>query len=462
MTEPSPQLFVLSAAGQDELTSGLDVLERSLAGTEPFTDVARRWFETNRAGAAGQPLALALLARTREEMAREIRFARLGLGNAFAKGTEWRTPGGSCFAPQPLGGAGVAFVYPGAGSVYPGFGRGLLAAFPGLLRDFEAGLPAGASWHLHSRQLYAFSSQEENTADAEMRLAADASTQITAGQMFGILLTRLMRGLFGVKADAAFGYCTGEAAMLASFGVWPDLETLHQRWLTAPVFRNRIFNEMDSVREAWGLGMGERPADLWRTFVAVVEPERAAAALAGEDRAYLTIVNSPKEVVIAGEAAACERVLARLGAKALPMPFNVPNHCPVLAGEHAALMAVHADLTVRPQPSVTFFSGKGPVAQTGSDLARTVADTYTGAVDFRALVEGVYAAGPRIFVELGARRMCCSWIDDTLEGRPHAAIPLDVKGAPFKTTLARAVARLIAHRVPVEPAPLFDPHFQDS
>src|SRR5262249_51815501 len=69
---------------------------------------------------------------------------------------------------------------------------------------------------------------------------------------------------------------------------------------------------------------------------------------------------------------------------------------------------------------------------------------------FRETVEAMYAAGGRVFVEVGPRNGLSGFIADTLGKRPLLAVPLDVPRRPGLEQLCRALAALVAHGVAVD------------
>ncbi len=267
------------------------------------------------------------------------------------------------------------------------------------------------------------------------------------------VLTMLMRDIFGVQPRSALGYSFGEAIMPAALGVWPDPAILTDRLDASPTFRFRLQGPMLAVRESWGIS-AEAPLR-WQSFSARGTPAQAYAALEGESRAYLCMINSPDEVVIAGEEDACRRVLGKLGSSAIPMPIAVTMHAKPAGSEYEELVRIH-DLETNPGCAAALFSSAAyaqvPLERTA--LARAIAGGYTKTVDFPRLVRRVYADGARVFLELGGRRNCSTWIEKILHGRPHAAIPSDSPGQPGDAAGLRAVARLFAHRVPLNLAPL--------
>jgi len=65
----------------------------------------------------------------------------------------------------------------------------------------------------------------------------------------------------------------------------------------------------------------------------------------------------------------------------------------------------------------------------------------------QALVERVYGAGARIFVELGPGGTCTRLIDSILGGREHLAAAIDRRGVDDHGSLFRLLAKLVSHRV---------------
>ena len=125
-------LFPFAFTDPAEIPGWLGRLRARLAGGVSLIEVARECAAAYaRAGQARR--ALVLVGGSAEDLRREVEWCAQGWSAAWDRGQEWRTPSGSCLASRPLGReAGVAFVYPGAGSVYVGAGRDLLQLFPGL------------------------------------------------------------------------------------------------------------------------------------------------------------------------------------------------------------------------------------------------------------------------------------------------------------------------------------------
>jgi PfaB family protein len=451
---PDAGCFLIPIVGEDRdgLLRNLGAVERALASATPasLASVAQRARDAYRPTRGAY--ALALVGRDRETLTREIAFAREGIDRALAQGEDWVSPQGSAFAARPLGAqGGVAFVYPGAFNAYRGLGRDLFHHFPELHARFGeiTSDPGGA---LAERALYPRARRPLSKAkrrEHQARLAADPVALISAGTSFAILATSLVRDRFGVQPQAALGYSLGEISMLWAAGVWTDGDAGLAAWQASPLLKTQLAGPKEIVRRRWGDGA------TWATYIVKAPVPEVRARLAQEPRVSLTIVNTADEAVIAGDPAGCRRVIAALDCHALPLAQDAVLHAPVTRAAYDAFVALYLHPTT-PAPDLAFYSAHAyaPLVLERAALAQALAAMCCAPVDFPRLVERAYADGARIFVELGPQRTCSRWIARILQGRPHVAVPIDRANAPDLVTLYGLLARLIAHRVPVDLAPL--------
>jgi PfaB family protein len=435
----SARLITLSADTAEDLLRQLDEVAAQLRECAPLDGIAR----TALARCHLMPehrLGLALVAHTPYELLREVEQVRRGIARSAETGAEWKSPSGSCFTANPLGRDGVAFVFPGVASPYIGVGADLFGIAPQLIDRFDRLARGQASRYLHADEIYPRGPADEAAFYRDVVGLGECAISLSA------VFAMLMRDVFGVSPRSALGYSFGEAAMPAALGVWPDPAVLASRLDASPTFRSRLQGPMHAIREYWSLS-----ADVpvrWRSFTVRATPAEAFDALRPEPRVYLCIINSPDEVVIAGDEDGCARVLSRIGSPAVPMPIPLTMHSGPARSEYDELVRIHA-LEAAAIPGIALFSSSNyqPVSQDSASLAHAVADGYTKTVDFPRLVRRVYAEGVRVFVEVGGRRNCSTWIEKILRGRPHAAIPCDAQGMSGDLAILRAVARLFTHRV---------------
>jgi acyl transferase domain-containing protein/3-hydroxymyristoyl/3-hydroxydecanoyl-(acyl carrier protein) dehydratase/1-acyl-sn-glycerol-3-phosphate acyltransferase len=378
------------------------------------------------------PARLVIVAADPAEQAARAEQARRWLGQGGPP------PEGVAFREAPIEGE-MAFVFTGAAAAYRGMGRDLALALPELVDALGArcGALAGSTGWLYG--------------------PGDGTPTHPLDQLWGTsfvcqLHAEFSQQILGLRPDATIGYSSGESNALFAMGAWSDVDAMVAETHRGTLFTRDLVGEFAAPRQAWArLGAA---GTAWASFSVAAPVEQVRAALADEPLAHLTIVNTPDECVIGGEAAACARVIARLGAeRALPLGYEMAAHCPEIEEVREAWWQLHRRET-RDVPGVRFYTNA-----TGSSFRPTpeaAADAITGqavrTLDFPRVIEQAYADGVRIFVEHGPRGLCSGWIRRILGGRDHVAVPLDVAGRAGRSGVRQAMnaaAWLIAAGVKV-------------
>jgi 3-hydroxymyristoyl/3-hydroxydecanoyl-(acyl carrier protein) dehydratase len=176
-----------------------------------------------------------------------------------------------------------------------------------------------------------------------------------------------------------------------------------------------------------------------------------------ENRVYLTHINTPNEVMIAGDPAGCERVIAQLNADSMKAPFSVVIHADVMMGEYSEFYNLH-NLPVTPVPDVKLYSAAdyAPLTQAREVVANNISRMACKQIDFPRLIRNAYQDGARAFIELGPRSTAARWINETLGDLPHVAVSIDNMASDSRTSLVRALAQFVAHRVPMNLSALYN------
>ncbi|MGJ5761391.1 hypothetical protein [Streptomyces galbus] len=454
----APVLLALGAADVDgllaEVAGHQELLER---GADPYR-LARAAAER----LPGSALRVVLVGRDARQLGEQLELATRHLADAYARGEEWTTPAGSCFAPRPIGPQGkVALVYPGAFNSYPGLGQDLFRAFPSLLTRFEAEA-TDPDRMFRAAQLYP-RSQEALDRRALMalegELGEDVPFMLATGTTFAILYTDLVRELLGVPAHGAFGYSLGESSMLFATGGWLRSARRDDRISATELFRDRLTGPRRTVRELWDLPEDTPDAAVWGSFVLLESADRITGALARYDRVFLTHVNTPTEAVVAGDPAQCRALIEELGCPSARSPVGSVMHCPVVDGELAGL----AELNDHPTGStgglelLSAYDYDTVGTLDRAEVARRIAHTLRGTIDFPRLVRTAHDRGFRYFVEVGPGATCTRWVRDTLGDAEHVAVAVDRRGVPAARSVAQLAARLTAHGLPVDLAGLLGP-----
>jgi len=450
-----PYLFPVAANHRSVLLEKLAGLQQTIENSDSLSTSADQSlveFQNH----PDTAFALAIVGHNKEELAREIQFAFKGVVDAFDEGKEWQSPLGSYFTAQPLGDRGtVAFVYPGAFNAYVGLGRDVFHLFPNLYDRFSRKTSnvgrSVAEEFLYPRSLDRLSPEELKAR--ETQLMGDPTAIIEAGTSFALLFTMIMQDYFQLQPTSAFGYSQGEASMMWALGVWTHGDQGSDAWHASSLFKTRLSGPKDAVRELWKLS--EDDTDFWVTYILRTPASRVLECLENETRVYLTIINTPREVVIAGHPKDCERVIETLGCAYLRAPFDSVLHCGATRSEYDGFVRQHI-LPVENVPGIDFYSADNyePIALDSETLGHTIARVSCKQVDFPRLVNRVYDSGARIFVELGPLGTCSRWIGKILDDKEHVAMTVNRRGISDYASIVHALAKLVSHRVPLDLSPL--------
>jgi acyl transferase domain-containing protein/3-hydroxymyristoyl/3-hydroxydecanoyl-(acyl carrier protein) dehydratase len=442
-------LFVVEGDNPNELFDGLDELRGRLtaATDERLTDVAIRWYDDHPLDYE-RPHAVALVARSRTELLELVASARRSLAQDLeqplpAPGTPPSLRDRVFYSPQRLGRSGqVAFVFPGSGNDFPGMGRNLAALFPHVLRRQDA-----ENDYLRSQYV-----PERFWADEPGDLATPRE-RIFGQVALGSLVSDLLRS-FGVQPQAAIGYSLGESAALFALRAWTCRNVMLRNMNASTLFAGDLTGPYDAARRTWKLGSDE-PVD-WVGGVINQAPEAVRGALAGVERAYLLIVNTPQECVIGGQRVAVDEVVRRLGCKFLPLADTNSVHCPVVRVVGEAYHELHVLPTQAP-PGVRFYSSAlGHAYELSQESAAdAILAQALDTIDFSAVIDAAHRDGVRLFIEVGPGASCSRMISAILGQRPHRARSACVAGADGLGTLLRVLAQLAAEHVPLDLRPLF-------
>jgi len=465
--------FIVSADTQAGLIDGLSSLEAQLANTateESLLTLMRDnliSYEKRHSDSANVcRYAITLQASSVEAMLQEITAMGEALPNVMSEDSQYRTPAGSYFTAEPLGSStesGLAFVYPGVGTVYSDMFSQLHGYFPSLYSQLER------EGDLKSM----FQADAIYNLDPKVAPNMPLGDLAIAGVGSSYLLTQLLVKEFDITPNFALGYSMGEASMWASLGVWNDPHALIEKTKTDPLFTRAISGKLTAVRQAWQLGE-TAPDIVWNSFVVRSAADPIKALLPEFPHAYLAIVQGDT-CVIAGCETQCRELLARMKKRGIAANRVTAMHTAPAMEEHSNVEEFYAQPLQEPLPTdikfISAASGDSTVANDQGKLdnqvvARSIADTFCNTLDFTALIHSAQKQGAKLFVELGADRQNCTLIDKIAKldrsgggeasSYPCCTVPVNAKGGDDITTLLKALGQLISHRVPLTVAPLID------
>ncbi len=454
-------LFPIAASDRSDLLQLLSTLQASIENSTSLGTAACQTFATF-TGRNNANYALAILGRNKNELAREIESAHKGVNNAFERGEDWLTPLGSYFTAKPLGQKGaIAYVYPAAINAYVGISRNLFRLFPKIHDDVAIKslhtLVADNSKLVFPRSLNKLSTRQLETL--EKQLLDDSLATFDTDMVFTRFITTIIRDDFQVKPKFVFGYSLGETSMMSAAGVWSNFSQGINALHSSPLFADRLSAAKSAVREYWGLPSVKQFPDnnFWSNYVLLATPSQVRECLKHENRVYLTQINTPEEVVIAGDPAACERIIKTLGCNSFRAPFDHVIHCEAMRSEYAEIARVNTLPTQEKIPDIVLYSASeyGPIPPESQAIAHSIASGLCEQLDFPRLVNRVYEDGARIFIEAGAGGVCSRWVDKILESKEHVTVTLNRRGVDDHASILKALAKLLSHRVSLDLSPLY-------
>ncbi|MBN1558145.1 MAG: acyltransferase domain-containing protein, partial [Lentisphaerae bacterium] len=435
------ELFVWSGESAGAVRrAAAELRERLEVGARPvLKDLAAL---VTRQGAAGGPARLALTAESIDELVKKLQAADA----ALADGPETVCdPRGIFFAASAAAPAGkVAFMFPGQASQRPDMLRDLAVLFPEVRERFAAAdRTVGARLPLPLSE-YIFPPPRYRPDDAERAMAALTATAV-AQPALGAASLGMLHALrrLGLRADMAAGHSTGEYMALYAAGALSE-EALY------------------GVLAERGRVMAERTGEDAGTMLAVkAGREEIEPALEGREDVYFANFNAPRQTILSGRADALEAVAARLKERGITsriLAVSCGFHSPFVAPARDAF-AEALDRVAFQAPAFTVFSNvtAAPHENGAAAMRERLAEHVVRPVRFTEEVEAMYAAGARIFVEVGPGNVCTNLIKQVLEGKPAAALATDVKGArhglvPF----LQALGELFVQGVALDLRTLFD------
>jgi acyl transferase domain-containing protein/3-hydroxymyristoyl/3-hydroxydecanoyl-(acyl carrier protein) dehydratase len=375
---------------------------------------------------------LALIGRADQREAR--RAEALGfLCDTLANGTRAVVPDGVFFGCGTPSGE-LAFVFTGASAAYPGMGRELLLALPELAEGVAQRFPG-----LDRRAAWIYGDGGPPAGDAA-RLAATSFLSQTHAV--------LLRDVLGLTPDCAIGLSSGETNALFALGAWDDMDALLRDVFASGMYDRELAGEYATIRRHWDL-LGVC-GDGWATWHVTAPLDEVARRIADEPAVAVTIVNAPRSVVIAGERAACDRVVARFPGAATPIAVELACHTPAISEFAPTWRELH-DRPTRQPAGVRFYGNAYNAAYslTRESVAEALTQQAVAMIDFPRTILQAWEDGARTFVEIGPRDHCRAAIDEILADRPHTALALDdARTSSLEKALA-AAAQLFALGYPV-------------
>ena len=337
-------------------------------------------------------------------------------------------------------GGGVAFVFPGAGSQFAEMGRELALHWPEILRAQDRENEFLASQMCSDRFWNAAAGAGVVGTDHRSVICG----QVTLGTMVSDLAVS-----FGIKPEASIGYSLGESTGLFALRAWKSRDEMWRRVSSSPLFARDLTGTPENLRKVWPVPTEQKIE--WKAGLVDRSVADVRAAMAGRERIYVLIVNTPNECVIGGDAVEVAALVEKLGCHCFPLEGVSTVHCELLRPVEKPYREMHVFDTVAPD-GVCFFSGGWgrsyvPDRETAADA---IVAQASDCIDFPRVVRAAYDSGIRIFLEMGPGNSCTRMIGQILEGRPHVARSFCASAQEPVLGVLRALGHLIAEGVSVD------------
>ena len=440
------ELFVWRAADRASLATAVDAGLRALrAGATPGLGGLARAL----AGALGTgPATLAIVAGSHEALATLLAEAAERLR---AADDTRPLPPGLYLAGAPLAPGGMpVMLFPGQGSQYPDMGRELGIVFDevgAVLGEADAVIAetptyVGRAETRLSRLVYPFERfSKEAEGEARRALAATDVAQPALGAVEAAMLALVTR--LGIRPAAVAGHSYGEYVALHAAGV---------------------LNRRDLLRlsEARGRSIVATSQDAELGTMAAVSADaattRSALGKLDEPGVVVANINGPNQTVISGERGAVGKAVAQLGGigiAATSIPVSAAFHSPLMQPAQAQLARFFDEVHwARPRLPV-YANTTADLHEAEPNRIRDLLERHlTEPVDFVGMIEAMYAAGGRVFLEVGPKSVLTTLTRRILGARPHAAVSLDGAGGGI-VGLLHALAAIMVHGVQTDLSRLF-------
>ena len=335
------------------------------------------------------------------------------------------------------GAGGLAFLFPGEGSQYPGMLADLCLHFPEVRSLFDTadriardlGEIVPPSEHLFGR-VYGNDEKLWSTATA-------VNVVLNAQWALYQVLTRL-----GLQPDAVLGHSSGEILALSAGGVFETDRALERK-----------LGRLGAIMTGFA-SSGDLPAA--RLVAVAAHKDRVQAICRDLDAGDVDVAmdNCPHQVVLAMPLAQHARVVERLRRENIlleELPFSRAYHTPSFRPVVGPIAEFFDQMSFRP-PSVSIYScaSRGRMPGNPEAIRELAVAQWTQTVAFRETIEAMYADGLRLFVDVGARGNLAGFVEDILRGKPSFAVAANLPRRAGLTQLNHLVAATFAHGAALE------------
>ncbi len=437
------ELFVFSGRSRSELwkkiqSAGAEIAQVAQSGAPvSLADVAYTFHV--RAGEHTAEHRLAVVACSMAELSDQL--ATLAAFPDSVDIAAIKLPAGVYYTDQPLApGTPLAYLFPGQGSQFPDMLRELAVEFTEVADCFEVADRQLQGCFDKPLSHFVFPPPSFTNEEREVALNALKATNVAqpALGVCGVATMRLLES-FGVRPDLTAGHSYGELVALHAAGSLEETSLYRLSWLRGEAI-------VGITRSGASKDLGQ--------MLAVRASESAVRAHVDACKdVWVSNCNSPEQTVVSGTNNGLATLARRLNAAGIdttPIPVACAFHSPIMAPAGDRFRK-RLDETEFHPPKLGVYSNTKAAAypQAPDQIRGILAEQLVSKVRFADEIEAMYAAGSRVFIEVGPNGVLTRLVREILKQRPHAAIATQAKGLDGVTAWQHALAALVAQGIKV-------------
>jgi acyl transferase domain-containing protein/NAD(P)H-dependent flavin oxidoreductase YrpB (nitropropane dioxygenase family) len=321
---------------------------------------------------------------------------------------------------EPIAAKGkIAFIFPGQVAQYSGMAREIAMYFPEMTKALEYAdsqlqrfFPQLLSQYLYPPGAYS----EAEAEKAEEQLTDTHIAQPTIGAVETGYLDLLKR--LDLHPDMVAGHSYGEYAALHAAGA-----ISRQEFLKLSEIRGRVMAAACKASEG---------------AMAAVKATREELLLRLQNNEDVIIANhnAPCQTVISGKTEAVQTVVEQLQVAqimARMLPVAGAFHSSLIESAQSSLARAIASAPMQ-LPTIPIYSNvtARPYENNLESIRHQLSQQLVSPVEFVAEINQMYAAGARIFIEVGPKQIMTRLVNQILEGKDYLAVSLDGHGRGLK------------------------------
>jgi acyl transferase domain-containing protein/acyl carrier protein len=438
-------LVLLGAPTADELLCQIDLmLERTASLARIASDSRAAWDAQKE-----MPYRLALVAVERADLFTALRAAHSRI-HAQPQAA-FDLPDGTCYGIDAVTGD-LAMLFPGQGSQYVGMGAAVAMQFSSarLVWDHAADQNIAEHGNLQNVVFPRPAFDAQSIAAQSDILTRTEWAQPAIGAHSAALQAVLSE--LGINADCYAGHSFGEVSALHAGGVYDAQAAIKIAQIRGVLMQRAAAQSQPGAMTA----VAGTVAQVQALLHSATPP---LAAIQRTDAVVVANHNAPAQVVISGATDAIDAFETKLAREQIGF-----RRLPVAAAFHSNLVAKSSEAFADALTGIEFLAPKKPIFgnQTGAVFDQTapamraqLAAQIAAPVQFVAMIEAMYSAGCRTFLEVGPGAVLTGLVSAILGARTHCAIALDRKGRDGVKTLLHGLAKLAAAGVGMQAKALF-------